>query len=89
MKLLPRRTQLERDNTATAIAGSIASAIRFLVKQILTENEDWKNLSNQPERIGNLQSDRGLGWTVLQEVKDLPKTVNPNWLRELEADDGK
>ena len=40
MKLLPRRTQLERDNTATAIAGSIASAIRFLVKQIVTEQED-------------------------------------------------
>ena len=32
---------------------------------------------------------REIGLNVLQEVKDLPKTVNPNWLRELEADDGK
>jgi hypothetical protein len=32
---------------------------------------------------------RSIGLNVLQEVKDLPKTVKPNWLGELEADDGK
>ena len=53
MKLLPRRTQLERDNTATAIAGSNASAIRFLVKQIVTEQEDLVNLPDHPQLLAN------------------------------------
>ena len=44
----PEETQLERDNTATAIAGSIASAIRFLVKQVLTEQEGLVNLPDHP-----------------------------------------
>ena len=31
---------------------------------------------------------REIGLNVLQEVKDLPKTVNPNWLKEVEAEEG-
>ena len=63
MKLLPRRTQLERDNSATAIAGSIASAIRFLVKQILTEslNKGLPNLGD-PQLLPDLsRNSKGLG----------------------------
>ena len=29
---------------------------------------------------------REIGVNVLQEVKDLPKTANPNWLEELEKE---
>jgi hypothetical protein len=32
---------------------------------------------------------REIGLNVLQEVKDLPKTATPGWLKEVEADEGK
>jgi hypothetical protein len=32
---------------------------------------------------------REIGLNVLQEVKDLPKTATPDWLKEVEADEGK
>jgi hypothetical protein len=30
-----------------------------------------------------------IGLSVLSEIRDLPKTVNPGWLKEVEADEGK
>ena len=32
---------------------------------------------------------RAIGLNVLQEVKDLPKTATPGWLKEVEAEEGK
>jgi hypothetical protein len=32
---------------------------------------------------------REIGLSVLSEIRDLPRIVEPDWLRELEADEGK
>jgi len=32
---------------------------------------------------------REIGLNVLAEIRDLPKTVNPGWLKEVETDEGK
>jgi hypothetical protein len=62
-----RENATQRDNTTTAIAGSLASAIRFLVRQILTETGVVNSPQPTEELLENLQTDKGLGRRVILE----------------------
>lgn len=75
----------QRGNSSTAIAGSVASAIRFLVKAVMTGN-----LSGIPERSrrglettrGQLETDRGLGEPIITEFLDGIPGIKKNSVTE-------
>jgi hypothetical protein len=62
-----RENALQRGNTGTALAGSVAAAIRFTAKAVLTGvgSEQLFRSSDLPELRGNLTSDRGLGRDII------------------------
>lgn len=70
----------QRGNSSTAIAGSVASAIRFLAKSLMVckivpeisetiDSYGRSHLRHDIER-GHLESDRGIGWRLILKFLD-------------------
>lgn len=54
----------QRGNTATAIAGSVAAAVRYLAKAMISGDGSEQMFRTPHERktaLGNLESERGIG----------------------------
>jgi hypothetical protein len=70
VRVYTRENATQRGNSATAIAGSIASAIRLLAKAILVGDERIaRNLAIQiPEARGNLASGKGIGHDLIERL---------------------
>jgi hypothetical protein len=71
----------QRGNSGTAIAGTIAAAIKFIAKALMTGN-----LSGFPERskrgievtLGQFQTERGIGEPIITELLDGIPGINKN-----------
>src|SRR5215471_9073391 len=69
----------QRGNSSTAVAGSIASAIRLLVRAILLGPDHLAQIQARSQKAwetarGNLTSGDGLGWDmVLEFLRDVPR----------------
>ena len=62
-----------RANAGSAQVGTVASAVRFLAKGILTGNPALKNSSEQEALRGHLTGERGIGRAVIVEfLKGIP-----------------
>lgn len=71
IRVYARENATQRGNSGTALAGSIASAIKFLAKALLT-GRDISLISDMSPRAiesaqGNLASDKGLGEPLITE----------------------
>jgi len=72
IRIYARENALQRGNTGTALAGSVAAAIRFTAKAVLTGggSEQLFRSSDLAELRGNLTSDRGLGRDIIVRFLD-------------------
>ena len=76
IRVYARENATQRGNTGTAQAGTIASAIRFLAKQLLT-GQPSREITTRYElgsQLGNLQSEKGMGEPF--SVWSWPRTVS-------------
>ena len=86
IRIYTRENALQRGNSGSAVAGSIAAAIRFLAKAILSGDKEL--LVNSREDIsiedlrGNLQSDRGLGQPLISSFLGNVPGLDPFTVRE-------
>jgi ParB-like chromosome segregation protein Spo0J len=69
-RVYARENATQRGNSATAVAGSIASAIRLLVRAILVGDERISRILeiHLPEARGNLASAKGLGQNLIEKL---------------------
>jgi hypothetical protein len=69
IRVYARENATQRGNTSTALAGTVASAIRYLAKGILTGT--FSTIGDKPVDVasarGNLTSDKGLGERLVLE----------------------
>src|SRR5215471_10635939 len=81
VRIYARENATQRGNSGTAMAGSIASAIRYIAKVLLSGN-----LSGFPERSkrstevarGQIATERGLGEPIITEFLDGVPGINKN-----------
>lgn len=78
IRVYARENATQRGNTGTAMAGSVASAIHFLAKAILTDHvwiQTWvaeQGIDLEAARV-HLTSNQGLGWEiVLAFLRQIP-----------------
>lgn len=82
VKVYAGENATQRGNTSAALAGSVASAIRYLSKAILTGNRNLlKNFSEGSEYSlgslqGNLTSEKGLGRDIVVSFLDGTPGIN-------------
>jgi hypothetical protein len=79
IRVYARENATQRGNSSTAIAGTVASAVRFLSKAILTGSRDF---TRTPELVGNLASEKGLGEPVITNFLDGVPGINRNTVKE-------
>jgi ParB-like chromosome segregation protein Spo0J len=75
VRVYARENATQRGNTSTALAGAVASAVRYLAKVILTGGSQkfLGTLENLEVIRGNLTSEKGLGEDVLLKfLQDIP-----------------
>jgi hypothetical protein len=76
VRVYARENATQRGTTSTALAGTIASAIRFLLKDVLTEGtsaEFCRGSRDVDTMLGHLVSGRGIGRdSILDFLKDVP-----------------
>lgn len=66
IRVYARENATQRGNTSTAVAGTVASAIRFLAKAVLTGTFAWNHAKVDVVSVrGNLTSGRSLGEGVI------------------------
>jgi hypothetical protein len=69
----------QRGNSGTAVAGSVASATKFLMKGILVGSPEIRRTSHELATArGNIASERGLGWEVILEFLEAIPGINKN-----------
>jgi hypothetical protein len=76
IRIYARENASQRGNSATAVAGSIASAIRFIARAIMTEENVARFLATSKAletARGQLLSDKGIGHNLIERfLKDVP-----------------
>jgi hypothetical protein len=78
-----RENATQRGNNAVGEAGSVAGAIRWLTKAIITGGcNEFVTSSNLPELRGNLTSQRGLGRRVVTDLLALVPGIDRNMITQ-------
>jgi hypothetical protein len=76
IRIYARENATQRGNSGTAQTGTVAAAVKFLAKGLLTGSPEIRRSS--PEALGNLQSDKGLGENLITDfLKGVPG-INKN-----------
>jgi len=74
IRIYARENALQRGNTSTALAGSVAAAVRFKAKQLFIGDS---SVGNPTDEIKN-----GIGWTSVLELLDGSPGVNRNTVNQ-------
>jgi ParB-like nuclease family protein len=85
IRIYARENATQRGNTGTAVAGSVASAIRFLAKAIMTEAEVSKIFDTLQERTQastSLTSTQGIGQRVVVKFLDGVPGINDGTVQQ-------
>lgn len=83
IRVYARENATQRGNSGTALAGSIASAIRFLAKAAITGTmSKFFDIPGEEEVRGNLMSDHGLGERVILRFLSEVPGISQNAVRQ-------
>lgn len=93
IRVYARENATQRGNSSTAVAGTVASAVRFLAKVLMVDGDVARNLARSQKALetikGQLASDKGLGWdfilSFLQGVPGINKPAVEQQLANLKA----
>jgi hypothetical protein len=82
IKMYATENATQRGNSGTAIAGSVASALRFLAKAVLTGCYREITTAEAEAARGHLSGERGMGEPLITKfLKDIPG-INENSVRQ-------
>jgi hypothetical protein len=89
IRMYANENATQRGNTGTAIAGSVASAVRFLAKALFTHDKDLRQLAQVwssehafQQSLQSLTSDRGLGEQPITALLDDIPGINEKVVRQ-------
>jgi hypothetical protein len=82
IRIYARETATQRGNSSTAVAGTVASAVRFLKKAILTGTSGEITGRSMETACGQIASDKGIGRELIVEFLDGVPGMTENAVKE-------
>lgn len=83
IRIYARENALQRGNTGTALAGSVAAAVRFLAKSIFTGGTlgEISQRSLDTAR-GQITTDKGIGWSLVLDLLEGTSGINEGTVKQ-------
>ncbi len=85
IRMYANENATQRGNSGTAIAGTVASAIRFLLKGLFTGNLRENSLRSKKSMevtLGQAGTDRGIGYDIILELLDGIPGINVGTVKQ-------
>ena len=84
IRVYARENATQRGNSSTAVAGTVASAVRFLAKGVMTGSlsVEFNRKHDMAKVRGNLESEKGLGRDLIVDFLDGVPGINENTVNQ-------